>query len=512
VLAAVALLGVPSIGGGLISDDHFVVPGAAGNPLALWTGGLFHLGGSAGIERARALDMYRPLALTTVAADRALFGERTWGYHLTNWLLHLALCGLVFRLLLPTSGRGAALAGTLIVGLHPAAAESWLWISGRFDLLMTLFLVLAWLMLERGRAGAAFLAALAACLSKEPAVLGLAALAVRPRWPGEPDSVPAFRWRPRRELLALGAASVLALGTRWLTLGGLRARADRPIAAYLRRWAGPWLADALASITLPIGPSFVEPGEAYNRLGAGAVVACAAGVAALVLLSWRARRRWPSWLWGLLAALALLAPAVPVLTIGKGRYLCAPLVFLLPGALALALRAAHWLGERIGAARARPLGLALGAAYLVALAAGLLDATAAFHDELTLWRSVAEQRPDLSAGPGLTGMVLLQDHRPDEAAPHLQRAQALAPDDPRWIDGLALLAFQKGEYRRCEALNRRGQALAPGDFHFSFGRAICLRGLGDPAAARAEAERGLRLAPTHAGLATLLRELDSGRP
>jgi tetratricopeptide (TPR) repeat protein len=281
--------------------------------------------------------------------------------------------------------------------------------------------------------------------------------------------------------------------------------------AYLRRWAAPWLADALATIALPIGPSFIEPGEAYNRFSAPAVALCAAAVLGLVGLAWWGRRRWPAATWGLAAALALLAPAVPVLTLGKGRYLCAPLVFLLPGALALLAAAARTLEGRVGAPRARALGISVAAAYLLSLGAGLLNTTAAFHDEMAMWRSQAEERPDLSAGPGLQAMELLKQHSPDEAAPLLQRAQALAPEDPRWVDGLALLDFQKGDYRGCEALNRRGSQMAPGDSRFAFGRAMCLRALGDLPGARAETERGLRLVPTHRGLWALRRELDGQR-
>jgi tetratricopeptide (TPR) repeat protein len=507
VLVLLALLGLPSLGGGFLSDDHFVVPGAAGNPLALWGGGLFHLGGAVGAERAQAMDMYRPLALTTVAVDHALYQDRAWGYHLSNALMRLGLCALVLVLLRRTSGRRAALFGALVVGLHPAVAESWLWVSGRFDVLMTAFLVLAWLMLEQDRFGAAFAAALAACLSKEPAVLALAALAVRPRWETEPASVAPLRLRPPRALLALGAAALLAISARLAMLGGLRATAGRPMLAYLRRWAAPWLVDALATIALPRGPSFIEPGEVYNRLSPLAVGAAGGAVLALGLAAWWQRQRWPSLVWGLAAALLLLAPVVPALTVGKGRYLCAPLVFLLPGALALAGGAARALAARLGEGRARLLALSLGGAYLLALTAGLLDATAAFRDEPTLWRSIAEERPDLSMGPGLYGMSLLKQHRPDEAAPLLERARALAADDPRWVDGLALLHFERGDYPGCEQLNRRGAAMAPRDSRFAFGRAMCLRALGDLAAARAEAERGLRLVPDHRGLAALLREL-----
>ena len=85
--------------------------------------------------------------------------------------------------------------------------------------------------------------------------------ATPPRWAALSISGPAFRLRSRRALGALGAAAALTLGARWLILGGVRATTDRPLLAYLRRWMAPWLVDALASMALPRGPTFIEPGE-----------------------------------------------------------------------------------------------------------------------------------------------------------------------------------------------------------------------------------------------------------
>ncbi len=156
--------------------------------------------------------------------------------------------------------------------------------------------------------------------------------------------------------------------------------------------------------------------------------------------------------------------------------------------------------------RAHVLGPALAGVYLLCNAGQLLDASATFHSERAIWKTIADERPDLSSGPGLEGLDLLSADL-DRAAPLLEKAHALAPIDLRWLDGLAILAFRRSDYSRCEALNRRGAQLAGDDVRFAFGRALCLRGLGDRAGAIAETARGLGLQPGHKGLRVLRDEL-----
>ena len=93
---------------------------------------------------------YRPLPLLTFALDYGLSGGQPWLFHLTNLLFHIVNTVLVVfltqRVVIqnnPTTTRNLALLTGLFYGLHPVLVEPVAWISGRFDLMVTLFLMLA---------------------------------------------------------------------------------------------------------------------------------------------------------------------------------------------------------------------------------------------------------------------------------------------------------------------------------------------------------------------------------
>jgi len=98
---------------------------------------------------------WHPLTLISYAVDYALWGDRPFGYHLTNNILHSVNTGLVallaFRLTSLSSAKhgsrtvpiAAALISAALFGLHPIHVESAAWISERKDLLCALFLFLA---------------------------------------------------------------------------------------------------------------------------------------------------------------------------------------------------------------------------------------------------------------------------------------------------------------------------------------------------------------------------------
>jgi tetratricopeptide (TPR) repeat protein len=129
---------------------------------------------------------FRPLPLLTFAIELQLGGQ-TWLFHLSNILLHGAntfLISLLALKLVSSSSNGspnawrrfapAIVAGTLY-GLHPVLIEGVTFISSRFDLLMTFFLLLAlWADHQmRGRPNRPLIVGLfflLAALSKEMAV------------------------------------------------------------------------------------------------------------------------------------------------------------------------------------------------------------------------------------------------------------------------------------------------------------------------------------------------------
>ena len=87
---------------------------------------------------------YRPVVSTTYTIDYALWGLSPKGFHLTNLLIHLIACLLLFAVLNEMFkkykyGTFASLISTLIFAAHPVHTEAVSWVSGRTDSLVTLF-------------------------------------------------------------------------------------------------------------------------------------------------------------------------------------------------------------------------------------------------------------------------------------------------------------------------------------------------------------------------------------
>ncbi len=95
---------------------------------------------------------YRPLFLTWLRLNDAMFGLHAWGWHLTSALAHVAVTYLVYRLALWLLGEQwlAATAG-LIFGLHPIHAEAVADVTSIQEPLSTLFTLAAILAIARSR-------------------------------------------------------------------------------------------------------------------------------------------------------------------------------------------------------------------------------------------------------------------------------------------------------------------------------------------------------------------------
>ncbi len=90
------------------------------------------------------LNTYRPLRDLSYALDLKIWGEGPFGFHLTNILIHSANVLLVFTLIRRLSDDvvSASLAA-LIFAVHPMQTDAVTYISGRRDLLFSLFYLLA---------------------------------------------------------------------------------------------------------------------------------------------------------------------------------------------------------------------------------------------------------------------------------------------------------------------------------------------------------------------------------
>lgn len=128
---------------------------------------------------------YRPLPVVSFGIDWLIWGNGTWGYHLTNVVLHIAVVVLLARVLYDfTASYLAAAAGALYFSLIPANAPTAVYISERSDALVALFVLLAVRCVQRhgdslGRRGliAIMLCFVGALMSKEVGI-SLAPLAM----------------------------------------------------------------------------------------------------------------------------------------------------------------------------------------------------------------------------------------------------------------------------------------------------------------------------------------------
>jgi protein O-mannosyl-transferase len=85
---------------------------------------------------------YRPTFTAWLILNFQLFGLSSFGWHLTNILLHVGVCLLAFLLLRRwNSDEKIAFAISLIFAVHPVHTESVAWISGSPDLLLGLCLL-----------------------------------------------------------------------------------------------------------------------------------------------------------------------------------------------------------------------------------------------------------------------------------------------------------------------------------------------------------------------------------
>ena len=83
---------------------------------------------------------YHPLTLLSFALEYHFFGLNPSAYHATNIIVHLINCVLVFLLIYTLSSSVVvSCIVALFFGIHPLHVESVAWISGRKDVLYTLF-------------------------------------------------------------------------------------------------------------------------------------------------------------------------------------------------------------------------------------------------------------------------------------------------------------------------------------------------------------------------------------
>ncbi|HZP67269.1 MAG TPA: hypothetical protein VFB32_13285 [Rudaea sp.] len=360
------------------------------------------------------INYFRPLVIALFTAEVRAFDVAPGPMHLVSLVLHLAdtvLVGLLAQRLAALHGRTprryTAAAAMLVYGMHPALVEPVVWISCQFELVATLFVLLALYCnlaiaspLRRAAAVAGcFL--LAACAKESAAALPLLLLIVD--FVADYDDAglaPTLR-RISRNRRGVYAAVLLAglayLAARYAALGHLLAPAGgAPLPGFARlqkicyAYANYW---RIAVLPIGAGPLHVVDDAAFSAIAPRLFAADLASVAiaALGIVGLRKGQAWGAAILAFSAALLPVLHIVPVdfvESVYHERYVM----------LALGVGCA-WLPAAIGGfgARvplARVVGGVLALAWLVFAVADIRVTVPLWSDELALWQWALREDPD----------------------------------------------------------------------------------------------------------------------
>jgi tetratricopeptide (TPR) repeat protein len=92
---------------------------------------------------------YRPLVSISLALDYQLWEFKPFGYHLSNLIFHLGSVLLIYFIFLSCMPQWSSFLVALLFGLHPVHTEAVTFISGRSDVLCSLFFLASVLCFDR---------------------------------------------------------------------------------------------------------------------------------------------------------------------------------------------------------------------------------------------------------------------------------------------------------------------------------------------------------------------------
>jgi tetratricopeptide (TPR) repeat protein len=533
VLAAVvlfsALLYLPSTRYNFVWDDNTLITGnsllSRSRPAGIFTRGFW--AGSPEPVTGPGAAYYRPLVTLSFWLDLNLSNTSASWFHLVNLFLYSAAAAAVTLVLWELLHSGVwALLGGLLFAAHPSHVESVAFVSGRTDVMLTLFVSLAAFALLRSfrkrnrwwwlAVPPAFGLAL---FSKETAVffpllVALAPLLVRVRYD---------RWY---WLLVLTTLAVLAV---YLLL---RAAAV-PAPVLIEAGAGLW--GRLAAVANTLGlyiQMFFWPFEHHAKFPASDAflvptpntITALLFVVSVPLLA--LKRRFAATLWGYAWTIAFLLPVANITSIGPlaaERLLCLPsagIVMAILTALSRLLTFRRVTRQLVG------LGLAV---VVVLLGSDAVSRTRIWRNNETLFSAMVREAPDAPSayanladaigGSQPDSAIALYNHalRLDQgyvhahshaamllsrkgdhrrALHHLRLANELQPNSAQVLNNLGLAFAAAGETDSALAAFDRAVAAHPGSALLHLNRASTLFTTGRIEAADAELDRAISLDST----------------
>lgn len=479
-----------TLGADFAFDDlQFIVPNESIRSLGNFTSFLDMSEGGAG---------YRPLRNLVNALNYAACELRPFGWHLVNVLLHVAATALVWRLARRILGAGtfAAAVVTILFAVHPIHTEAVANVSGRKDILATIFFVLGWLAFIRARETARprwwHFAAVFACLalgflSKEmaltlPIVLFLHDVALGT------DTAPAksgFRWAAARAFATLRSHAIF-YGTfgAGLVLAAVYLLVVKP-PSFQAWWGGSPATNFLTAARLHVHyakllflPTTLVGDYTFDAFPVTTDALDPAGllslafVAGLALFAIGTLSRFRLASFCVLFHLVTLLPVShlkPHHELAGERFLYLPSIgFAILSALALAA-----IARRIGEKRAAmAVVLPLALLYAGRTVARNLD----WKDDKTFWTKTIADAPRCSRAHRNLAFHLFKEGRRDEAFASMRRSMEIEPDSGASHFNLAIMLEQSGEpekaiaHYEAAAKHARFREKAPMNLGILYGR------------------------------------------
>lgn len=426
----------------------------------------------------RAIRYYRPVITATFVVDTAFWGHATadswthldpFGFHVTNLLWHAIAAALVwFVARALTRSSAVATAAAALFAVHPIHTESVMWISGRTDVVATVWcLASLWSYLRFRRSGSrpAYVASVSfatvALFAKESAAaVPLFLLAYEAvRGDRRPLAVaPFFAVVAGFALVRRAALGPAAGADGWeaVPFATILVSSFDALRWYLLKLLWPVPLTIEAALPFSTGFGWLVGAVAVAAIGVGVVVAVRrqrGGAAAFAGVA-------------MLAAYAPVSCLVPGARLRRGaeavgfpiaeRFLYLPSVFaaiLAAWAFVALCRRAPWIRW-------------VGAAVIAVCAVVTFDRGVDWRDERSLYAATARVSPDSARARRNHGLALLNALRIPEARAELEasrrlRAQRGLPPAELTTRCLAACDEFDGEHHRALERLRRAVAIAP---------------------------------------------------
>jgi len=390
--------------------------------------------------------LYRPLPVATFALDRALWGDKPAGFHLTNVLINAADAALVFVLLAGLfqdrlSPFVLSLCA-LLFAFHPVHTEAVNMVVGRTELLAALFGLLTFICYLHGRKLAAFGFFFLALFSKEIAVTIPAVILLREYL----DKKRVERWN----YFIFAGIVLLYLAIRFAVLGGFASvhqtgmldqqhafqralTVIKALGCYLRLLIIPW----------PLTPDYSDVPLPVSALAFGVMLPLAV-ILILLAAAWKLRNTASALAFGILWFFVTILPVSNIISIGA--FLGERFLYLPSLSVSLLAASAFYHGSDQRLVKACLTGLLLVCAAFALLT---FDRNFAWQNAPTLWASVLVHQPDNPRAHFHMAVKYEEQKQYEKALDSYERAVRYYPDHNWHPDSKSVATVKEAMSRIC---------------------------------------------------------------